>query len=151
MKRYPARSHDCTCYCVVSMFLCIIHVSIPIGDDGTSQEVQSGVLMKESENIYSLWCSGRVCCEGMLVTLKLLKRQDLVSTISHMFRPTSDQIIVKLTLEPTEIDTFVFCLANKKVINKLQKDMVDLVRISSLTTYSIKMHKMATLKMRNFM
>jgi len=97
-----------------------------VGDDGTSKEVQSGVLMKESENIYSLWCSGRVCCEGMLVTLKLLKRQDLVSTISNMFRPASDQIIVKLTLDPSEMDTFVMCLAQKKVINKMQKDMVDL-------------------------
>ncbi len=55
--------------------------------------MQSGELMKESENVYSLWCSGRVCCEGMLVTLKLLKRQDLVSTIAKMFKPTSDQIV----------------------------------------------------------
>lgn len=30
---------------------------------------------------------------GMLVTLKLLKRQDLVSTISRMFKPASDQIV----------------------------------------------------------
>ncbi len=49
--------------------------------------------MKESENIYSLWCSGRVCCEGMLVTLKLLKRQDLVSSLSRLFKPASDQIV----------------------------------------------------------
>ena len=49
--------------------------------------------MKESENIYSLWCSGRTVCQGMLVTLKLLKRQDLVSTLSRMFKPISDQIV----------------------------------------------------------
>ena len=65
------------------------------GDDGQSTDVQSGILMKESENVYSLWCSGRVCCEGMLVTLKLLKRQDLVSTISRLFKPASDQIVSK--------------------------------------------------------
>ena len=98
------------------------------GDDGTSQEMQSGVLVKESENIYTLWCSGRVCCEGMLVTLKLLKRQDLVSTLARMFRPASDQVIIKVMLESAEMDTFVMCLANKKVIGKLQKEMVDLVR-----------------------
>ena len=51
--------------------------------------------MKESENIFSLWCSGRVCCEGMLITLKLLKRQDLISTISRMFKPQTDQIVRK--------------------------------------------------------
>ena len=64
-----------------------------VGDDGSSTEAQSGVLMKESENIFSLWCSGRVCCEGMLVTLKLLKRQDLISHISRIFKPQTDQIV----------------------------------------------------------
>lgn len=97
-----------------------------VGDDGTSQEAQSGILMKESENIYSLWCSGRVCCEGMLVTLKLLKRQDLVSSIARMFKPASDQIVIKVTMDETEMSSFVMCLANKKVCNKLQKDMNDL-------------------------
>ena len=32
-------------------------------------------LQKESEHLFTLWCSGRQCCEGMLVELKLLKRQ----------------------------------------------------------------------------
>jgi hypothetical protein len=63
------------------------------GDDGTTPEVQSGVLMKEAENVYALWCSGRMYCEGMLVTLKLLKRQDLVSTIARLVRPANDQIV----------------------------------------------------------
>lgn len=70
-------------------FLCI-------GDDGSSADpCSSGTLMKESENVYSLWCSGRICCEGMLVTLRLLKRQDLVSTISRLVRPSqsADQIV----------------------------------------------------------
>jgi len=64
------------------------------GDDGTSAEVQSsGGLMKEAENIYALWCTGRTYCEGMLVTLKLLKRQDLVSSIARLLRPVCDQIV----------------------------------------------------------
>lgn len=49
--------------------------------------------MKESENVYALWCSGRTCVEGMLVELKFLKRQDLVSSISRIFKPASDQIV----------------------------------------------------------
>lgn len=49
--------------------------------------------MKESENVYALWCSGRTCVEGMLVELKFLKRQDLISSISNMLKPSSDQIV----------------------------------------------------------
>ena len=46
------------------------HFSI-VGDDGMSKEPQSGVLVKESESVYTLWCTGRQCCEGMLVELKV--------------------------------------------------------------------------------
>ena len=36
-----------------------------------SKEPQSGVLVKESESVYTLWCTGRQFCEGMLVELKV--------------------------------------------------------------------------------
>ena len=76
--------------------LCSMSIHDIAGDDGTSTEVQSsGGLMKEAENIYALWCTGRTYCEGMLVTLKLLKRQDLVSSVARLLRPVCDQIVSK--------------------------------------------------------
>jgi len=81
-------------------------------------------LMKESENVFTLWCSGRSCCEGMLVELKLLKRQDLVAVISQMARPLADQVQVRVSL--SEMDPFVFCVAAKKTAAKLAKDMADI-------------------------
>ncbi|WAQ94545.1 CCD47-like protein [Mya arenaria] len=63
-----------------------------VGDDGTSKEVAGGTLMKESENIYTLWCSGRTCVEGMLVELKLIKRQDLINVMATLLKPLADQI-----------------------------------------------------------
>lgn len=45
---------------------------VSAGDDGTSKEaVSTGKLNQENEHIYNLWCSGRVCCEGMLIQLKV--------------------------------------------------------------------------------
>lgn len=44
-----------------------------VGDDGSVDKNENVNLVKESENIFTLWCSGRVCCEGMLVELKLIK------------------------------------------------------------------------------
>ena len=54
-----------------------------VGDDGTKniEDIQEP-MTKESENIFTFWCSGHICCEGMLVELKFLKRQDLVGVIS---------------------------------------------------------------------
>ncbi|XP_012888691.1 PREDICTED: coiled-coil domain-containing protein 47 [Dipodomys ordii] len=43
-----------------------------VGDDGTNKEATStGKLNQENEHIYNLWCSGRVCCEGMLIQLRV--------------------------------------------------------------------------------
>lgn len=99
-----------------------------VGDDGKSTETEkigSG-LLKESENIYTLWCSGRTCCEGMLVELRFLKRQDLVHVISQMLRPACDQIVIKITMNTDDMDSFVFVLANKKTSVRLAKDMNDI-------------------------
>ncbi|MCL4123775.1 UNVERIFIED_CONTAM: hypothetical protein GTU68_050156 [Idotea baltica] len=94
-----------------------------VGDDGKS-EIENPGLRKESENIYILWCSGRALMEGMLVELRLLKRQDLNGVISQMIRPSSDQLIVKVSLE--EMDSFVFALGTKKATGKLVKEMTDI-------------------------
>lgn len=44
-----------------------------VGDDGLAELKENSGLLKESENVFTLWCSGRVCCEGMLVELKFIK------------------------------------------------------------------------------
>ncbi|KAF2883350.1 hypothetical protein ILUMI_22852 [Ignelater luminosus] len=97
-----------------------------VGDDTTVENKESGALIKESENVFTLWCSGRVCCEGMLVELKLIKRQDLVAIIAGMMRPTMDQIHVKVIMNKEDMDSFVFCVASKKTAIHLSKEMADI-------------------------
>ncbi|CAL4065220.1 unnamed protein product, partial [Meganyctiphanes norvegica] len=94
-----------------------------VGDDGKNPIENPGI-HKESENVYTLWCSGRTSVEGMLVELKFIKRQDMIGIISQLIRPSCDQLIVKVTMD--EIDTFVFCMATKKTAQKLSKDMTDI-------------------------
>jgi len=97
-----------------------------VGDDGMSKEPQSGVLVKESESVYTLWCTGRQYCEGMLVELKLLKRHDLVSVMSNMLKPRADSVRVTVYMDDDDMDSFVFAVALKKNSVKLQKDYQDL-------------------------
>jgi len=98
-----------------------------VGDDGNKDmtEIQEP-LTKESENLFSFWCSGRICCEGMLVELKLLKRQDLVGVISNFMKPAHDQIHVRVDMSPEDMDSFIFCIAGKKSSLRLSKEMADL-------------------------
>ncbi|XP_036409063.1 coiled-coil domain-containing protein 47-like [Megalops cyprinoides] len=103
-----------------------------VGDDGTSKEaVSTGKLNQENEHVYNLWCSGRVCCEGMLIQLKFLKRQDLLNVLARMMRPICDQVQVKVTLSEEDMDTFVFAVGTRKAVARLQKDMQDLSEFCS--------------------
>ncbi|KAL8575137.1 hypothetical protein ACOMHN_055130 [Nucella lapillus] len=118
------------CVCVTAWLaahreLLEAHFAI-VGDDGTGKEPAQGVLMKESESVYALWCSGRSCVEGMLVELKLLKRQDLVNALLRLAKPASDQIVVHVSMEEKKMDKFVLCVAQKKAATRLHKDMHDL-------------------------
>merc|ERR1719315_61468 len=98
-----------------------------VGDDGAKNidEIQEP-MTKESENVFTFWCSGRICCEGMLVELKLLKRQDLVGVISNVMKPAYDQVHIRVDLSPEDMDSFIFCIANKKSSLRLAKEMNDL-------------------------
>lgn len=56
------------------------------GDDGTNKEATStGKLNQENEHIYNLWCSGRVCCEGMLIQLKVRMSEFVALFTCHHF------------------------------------------------------------------
>ncbi|KAF2985095.1 hypothetical protein EK904_000364 [Melospiza melodia maxima] len=103
-----------------------------VGDDGTSKEATStGKLNQENEHIYNLWCSGRVCCEGMLIQLKFLKRQDLLNVLARMMRPASDQVQIKVTMNDEDMDTYVFAVGTRKALVRLQKEMQDLSEFCS--------------------
>uniref|UniRef100_A0A3P8YX76 PAT complex subunit CCDC47 n=1 Tax=Esox lucius TaxID=8010 RepID=A0A3P8YX76_ESOLU len=103
-----------------------------VGDDGTNKDaVSTGKLNQENEHIYNLWCSGRVCCEGMLIQLKFLKRQDLLNVLARMMRPVCDQVQIKVTLNDEDMDTFVFAVGTRKAMARMQKEMQDLSEFCS--------------------
>lgn len=97
-----------------------------VGDDGTSQEPTGGHLMKETDYSYSVWCSGKSGCHGMLTQIKLIKRQDLLGFTANFFRPKSDRVIHKIDFERGEMDSFVLIFGNRKSVQRAVKDYADL-------------------------
>lgn len=98
-----------------------------VGDTGKSSD--EGILngpIKESESQYSIYCSGRVGCESLLVELKLIKRQDLVAVLSQLVRPQNDQAHLRIELAKDETDNFVLAIAAKKTAIHLSKDIADI-------------------------
>lgn len=83
--------------------------------------------VKMSESSYTLWCSGRVGMDGVLIHLDLLKRQDLFSMALNLVKPNQESIIMHYLMNNSEgYDNFVFCIANKIVATKLARDQADI-------------------------
>lgn len=100
-----------------------------VGDDGSSTDILSGdsvKMIRESDNVFGIWCSGRQSCLSMFVQLKFLKRQDLISVVSGLMKPLNDQIIISVEFDRKDLDSYVFCLANRKITQSLARDYQDI-------------------------
>ncbi|XP_012273888.1 coiled-coil domain-containing protein 47 isoform X2 [Orussus abietinus] len=98
-----------------------------VGDTGrSSDENPENGLIKESESQYSLYCSGRVGCNSLLVELKLIKRQDLVALLAQLVRPQNDQAHLRVEFARDETDTFVLAVAAKRTAVHMVRDMADI-------------------------
>uniref|UniRef100_A0A0R3VU98 PAT complex subunit CCDC47 n=1 Tax=Taenia asiatica TaxID=60517 RepID=A0A0R3VU98_TAEAS len=96
------------------------------GREGEEKSTLNRRLIRESDSLYTLWCSGRVACTGMMVELRLMKRQDLPSLLLYWLHPSDDRVVVKVVLEDGEMDTWVMAVGVKKSIAALIKDHFDL-------------------------
>ena len=104
-----------------------------VGDDGTTTDIVSASggenvkIIRESDNVFGVWCSGRQSCLSMFVQLKFLKRQDLIGIVSGLMKPLSnDQIIISVEFDRKDLDSYVFCLANRKITQALMRDYQDI-------------------------
>lgn len=83
-------------------------------------------LIKSTESMYTLWNSGRIGMDGLLIEINLLKRQDLFSMALNLIKPSKDTLILRFLLTQDGYENFVFCLAHKSYAPKLARDMVDI-------------------------
>lgn len=98
-----------------------------VGDTGKSiDDATDTGLVKESESQYSIYCSGRVGCDSMLVELKLIKRQDLVAIIGQLLRPQNDQAHLRFEMSKDDSDSFVLAVATKKTALHFTRDIADI-------------------------
>lgn len=97
-----------------------------VGDTGKAiDEAAEGGLVKDSESQYSIYCSGRVGCDSLLIDLKLIKRQDLVAVLAQLVRPQNDQAHLRIEMSKDESDNFVLAVATKKTAMHFVRDVAD--------------------------
>ncbi|KAK9069609.1 hypothetical protein SSX86_011513 [Deinandra increscens subsp. villosa] len=101
---------------------------------GVSETDDSPLLLKEGQNVFKFYASGRRFCQGLVATMELKSRQDLIAKLYNMIVPCKDEITFEVYMNDDAMDHVVFALAKKKAAKAMQKEVRDLQRFSSLMT-----------------
>ncbi|KAJ9174715.1 hypothetical protein P3X46_013331 [Hevea brasiliensis] len=99
---------------------------------GVGEGDDSPLLLKEGQNVFKFYASGRRYCQGLLATMELKSRHDLIARIYNMIVPCKDEITFEVYMNDDAMDHVVFALAKKKAAKVMQKEVRDLQRFAGI-------------------
>lgn len=99
---------------------------------GVGETEDSPLLLQEGKNVFKFYASGRRYCSGLLATMELKSRHDLISRLYNMVIPCKDEITFEVYMNDDSMDQVVFALARKKLAKTMQKELRDLQRFAGL-------------------
>ena len=99
---------------------------------GVGEGEDSPLLLKEGQNIFKFYASGRRYCQGLLATMELKSRHDLISRLYNMVVPCKDEISFEVYMNDDAMDHIIFAVARKKAAKGMQKDLNDLQRFAGI-------------------
>lgn len=99
---------------------------------GIGEGEDSPLLLKEGQNVFKFYASGRRYCQGLLATMELKSRHDLISRLFNLVVPCKDEITFEVYMNEEAMDQVVFALAKKKAAKGMQKEVRDLQRFAGL-------------------
>ncbi|KAG7537316.1 hypothetical protein ISN44_As13g012180 [Arabidopsis suecica] len=101
---------------------------------GVSEGEDSPLLLKEALNVFKFYASGRRYCHGLLATMELKSRHDLISRMFNLVVPCKDEITFEVYMNEDTMDHVVFAMARKKAAKTMQKEMRDLQRFAGIVS-----------------
>ncbi|ERN08550.1 uncharacterized protein At5g49945 [Amborella trichopoda] len=99
---------------------------------GTGDGKDTPLLLKEGQNIFKFYASGRRYCQGLLATMELQSRHDLLSRIYNFVVPCKDEITFEVYMNDENMDHVLFAMARKKLAKVIHKEVRDLQRYAGL-------------------
>lgn len=99
---------------------------------GVGETDDSPLLLKEGQTVFKFYASGRRYCSGLVATMELKSRQDLISRLYNMVVPCKDEITFEVYMNDDAMDHVVFALARKKLAKTMHKEERDLQRFAGL-------------------
>lgn len=101
---------------------------------GVSEGEDSPLLLKEALNVFKFYASGRRYCHGLLATMELKSRHDLISRLFNLVVPCKDEITFEVYMNEETMDHVVFAMARKKAAKTMQKELRDLQRFAGIVS-----------------
>ncbi|KAL1198542.1 hypothetical protein V5N11_021620 [Cardamine amara subsp. amara] len=101
---------------------------------GVCEGGDSPLLLKEALNVFKFYASGRKYCHGLLATMELKSRHDLISRVFNLVVPCKDEITFEVYMNEETMDHVVFALAKKKVAKTMVKEVKDLQRFAGIVS-----------------
>ncbi|XP_030459216.1 uncharacterized protein At5g49945 [Syzygium oleosum] len=99
---------------------------------GVGEGDDSPLLLKEGQNVFKFYASGRRFCQGLLATMELKSRHDLISRMYNLIVPCRDEISFEVYMNDDAMDHVIFAVAKKKAAKGMQKEVRDLQRFAGL-------------------
>lgn len=99
---------------------------------GVGKDEDSPLLLKEGQNVFKFYASGRRFCQGLLATLELKSRHDLISRLIDVVVGGKDEIKIEVYMNDDAMDQVVFALARRREAKAMQKEVRDVQRFGSL-------------------
>jgi hypothetical protein len=99
---------------------------------GTGDGIDSPLLVKEGQNTFKFYASGRRFCEGLLATMDLKNRHDLIALMWYQVMPRKDELMIEVFMNDDAMEPIVFALARKKVAKVMHKETRDLNQFASI-------------------
>ncbi|KAL3724170.1 hypothetical protein ACJRO7_036227 [Eucalyptus globulus] len=99
---------------------------------GVGEGDDSLLLLKEGQNVFNFYASGRRFCQGLQATMELKSRHDLILRMYNLIVPCHDEITFDVYMNDDAMDNVIFAVAKKKAAKGMQKEVRDLQRFAGL-------------------
>ncbi|KMZ58315.1 putative Coiled-coil domain-containing protein 47 [Zostera marina] len=101
---------------------------------GTGDGMNTPLLLKEGQDVFKFYASGRRYCQRLLATLELKNRHDLISKIVDLVLPKEETITFEVVMNDDAMENIVFAMGKKKLAKSMHKEEFDLQRYAGLMT-----------------
>ncbi|KAL2634188.1 hypothetical protein R1flu_005667 [Riccia fluitans] len=99
---------------------------------GTGDGVDSPLLMKEGQNVFKFYASGRRYCESLLATMDFRSRHDMITLLWYLVSPRKDEMTIDVHMNEDAMDSVIFAVARRKNAKTLLKERADLQQFASI-------------------